>query len=233
MRDSGQFHDRKSGAKALVRVGRGIAGMLRSSLIAPLPAHNARGLYGRFVPRPDELAAWTARYPILATDDDFGMVSLNKMVIDLMGLSCIATTSVRTALHLAHVLPISLIVSDIMKPDIDGFEMLRLLRDDPVTWPIPVFFATARGTIDAQQMALASGAQGFLAKPYAIHDLQHLVTSTLLAYGNWRMPTTLDASLYATLTKPEREVFDMPGWGRVLTTLHRTEDTQSSGRRPV
>ncbi len=233
MHDSGEFHDRKNGGKVLVRVGRGIAGMLRSSLIDSLPAHNARGLYGRLMPRRDELAAWTARYPILATDDDFGMVSLNKMVIDLMGLSCIATTSVRTAIQLAHVLPISLILSDIMKPDIDGFEMLRKLRNDPVTWPIPVLFATARGTIDAQQMAMTLGAQGFLAKPYAIHDLQNLVTSTLLSYGNWRMPATLDARLYAILTKPETEVHDMPGWGRVLTTRHRAQNPPSGDRRPV
>lgn len=56
-----------------------------------------------------------------------------------------------------------LILLDIMMPDMDGYEVCRLLKSNSVTRDIPVVFLTAR--IDDDKKGLEIGAVGYLTKP--------------------------------------------------------------------
>jgi len=57
-----------------------------------------------------------------------------------------------------------LILLDIMMPEMDGYEVCRLLKSNPVTQGIPVVFLTAR-TDDDNNKGLKIGAVGYLTKP--------------------------------------------------------------------
>jgi adenylate cyclase len=61
--------------------------------------------------------------------------------------------------------PPELILLDIMMPDMDGFEVLRRLRQDPATASIPVIFLTALTSIEEEQSGLDLGAVDYIAKP--------------------------------------------------------------------
>jgi putative two-component system response regulator len=68
------------------------------------------------------------------------------------------------ALSIAQADPLpDLILLDIMMPDMDGYEVCRFLKINPVTRNIPVVFLTAR--MDDDQKGSEIGAVGYLTKP--------------------------------------------------------------------
>jgi CheY-like chemotaxis protein len=54
---------------------------------------------------------------------------------------------------------------DLMMPDLDGFETIRRIKNDPATANIPVIALTAKTTGTDRQLALDCGTSGFLTKP--------------------------------------------------------------------
>jgi DNA-binding response OmpR family regulator len=64
-----------------------------------------------------------------------------------------------------------LVLTDVMMPRIDGFELLRRLRADPATRDIPVIMLTARAGQEASVEGLEAGADDYLAKPFRTEEL--------------------------------------------------------------
>lgn len=65
-----------------------------------------------------------------------------------------------------------LIVSDVMMPELDGFELCRTLRQDPETDFIPVILLTARATSEDVVSGLDTGADDYVAKPFDPMELE-------------------------------------------------------------
>ncbi|MGY1884823.1 ATP-binding protein [Blastococcus sp. SYSU DS0753] len=65
----------------------------------------------------------------------------------------------------------ALVLTDVMMPRVDGFELLRALRGDPATRDIPVIMLTARAGQDASVEGLEAGADDYLAKPFRAAEL--------------------------------------------------------------
>ncbi len=61
--------------------------------------------------------------------------------------------------------PPDLILLDIMMPGIDGYEVCRLLKEDPKSAEIPVIFLTAKSAVEDEQMGLELGAVDYVTKP--------------------------------------------------------------------
>ena len=61
--------------------------------------------------------------------------------------------------------PPDLILLDIMMPDIDGFEVCRQLKEDPITCDIPIIFVTAKITTDDEIQGFELGAVDYITKP--------------------------------------------------------------------
>jgi two-component system OmpR family response regulator len=73
------------------------------------------------------------------------------------------------ALWMAQAAPYDAIVLDVMLPDVDGFEILRRLRDGRV-WT-PVLMLTARDAVADRVGALDGGADDYLTKPFSFEEL--------------------------------------------------------------
>ncbi|PRD64973.1 SpoIIE family protein phosphatase [Malikia granosa] len=58
-----------------------------------------------------------------------------------------------------------LILLDVMMPEMDGYQVLAVLKGDPATRSIPVIFVTARNDVDSETRALEAGAVDFIHKP--------------------------------------------------------------------
>lgn len=78
----------------------------------------------------------------------------------------------REGLEQAREVQPDLIVSDLMMPHVDGFEMLTALRTNIDTSHIPVLMLTARQDDDTRLKAFTLSADGFLAKPFRIDELK-------------------------------------------------------------
>jgi PAS domain S-box-containing protein len=72
-----------------------------------------------------------------------------------------------------------LILTDVMMPGLDGFELLRQLRADPELRDIPVIVLSARAGEEAKVEGLRMGANDYLVKPFSARDLLARVSSTV------------------------------------------------------
>ncbi|MBM4344373.1 MAG: response regulator [Deltaproteobacteria bacterium] len=75
----------------------------------------------------------------------------------------------------------SLIVTDLMMPGIDGLELVRQLRADPVLRHTPVIMLTAKGEVDDKVAGLEAGVNAWLTKPFSPREL--LSTARALLEG--------------------------------------------------
>ena len=99
-----------------------------------------------------------------------------------------------TALDLARQLQPDLVLTDLMMPGLDGVDLCRSLKADPLTSHLPVLLLTARHSDAARIAALDAGANDFLLKPFDLDHVRSKIENTL---------TTLDAARRRWLSQPE------------------------------
>jgi PAS domain S-box-containing protein len=72
-----------------------------------------------------------------------------------------------------------LLISDVMMPRLDGFGLLKALRDDQETAPLPVILLSARAGEEATLEGLQAGADDYLVKPFSARELLGRVAALL------------------------------------------------------
>ncbi|WP_258103478.1 two-component regulator propeller domain-containing protein [Marinoscillum sp. MHG1-6] len=77
----------------------------------------------------------------------------------------------REGVHKAIEIMPSLIISDIMMPELDGLELCKILKQDPKTKHIPIVLLTAKTAFDQKMQGLQFGADEYLTKPFSITEL--------------------------------------------------------------
>lgn len=66
---------------------------------------------------------------------------------------------------------IKVVLLDMMMPEMDGYEALRLMKGDAALRPVPVFAVTAQAMIGDRERCLEAGADEYLSKPVDIDQL--------------------------------------------------------------
>src|SRR2546425_2365097 len=108
---------------------------------------------------------------VLVVDDEPTLRQLlSEVLVADLGVRVAAAADGREALELARAEPPHLVLLDLRLPGVDGIEVLRQLRTDPVTRSVPVIVLTAAdaGHVEA---AVAVGADDWIAKPFDLDDL--------------------------------------------------------------
>ena len=78
----------------------------------------------------------------------------------------------REALQLLQTNKLDIVVSDVMMPEMDGYELTDHIKHNEIYSHLPIILLTAKTTEDDQHKALLTGADGFITKPFKIRDLQ-------------------------------------------------------------
>jgi len=112
---------------------------------------------------------------ILIVEDNELNMKLLRDVLEAYGYSTVTTGRGAAALTLAREHRPDLILLDLQLPDISGFDALRRLKDDEETRNIPVVAVTAFAMVGDERKALASGCDGYVAKPILLRDFLKLV----------------------------------------------------------
>ncbi|MBW4581044.1 MAG: response regulator [Tildeniella nuda ZEHNDER 1965/U140] len=115
---------------------------------------------------------------ILLADDNADMRDYVKRLLSLH-FQVETATNGRTALNAIQVNPPDLVLMDVMMPEMDGFELLRLLRTNPTTQDIPIVLLSARAGEEARIEGLAAGADDYLTKPFSARELLARVEANL------------------------------------------------------
>ncbi|MEG5035990.1 ATP-binding protein [Microcoleus sp. AT3-D2] len=75
--------------------------------------------------------------------------------------------------------PPNLVLTDVMMPGMDGFELLRSLRSNPATQDIPIILLSARAGEESRIEGLEAGADDYLIKPFSARELLARVEASL------------------------------------------------------
>jgi PAS domain S-box-containing protein len=118
------------------------------------------------------------RDTILLVDDNADMRDYLQRL--LSGTYHIATAADgKAAIEAIAAMPPDLVLTDVMMPRMNGFELLGTLRSQPGTEDIPIILLSARAGEEARIEGLAAGADDYLIKPFAARELVARVESTL------------------------------------------------------
>jgi protein-histidine pros-kinase len=120
---------------------------------------------------------------ILYVEDNPANATLMQVVLQGLGSLVTADTG-RSGIDLALAHRPDLIILDIQLPDIDGFEVLSLLRRHTETAPIPVLALSADAMPRDVRRGLAAGFLAYLTKPFDVDELLQAILAALDAGGN-------------------------------------------------
>ena len=113
---------------------------------------------------------------ILAVDDEEPIRRLLRANLSVAGFGVATASNGTTALVLLKEREPDLVLLDIMMPDLDGFHVLDLIRQDS---NVPVIMLTAKGGVAPLRDALAQGADGYILKPFSFLQLTSRIKAML------------------------------------------------------
>jgi len=116
---------------------------------------------------------------ILIIEDEPEMRRNITSLLRFKGYEPIAAENGRLGLELAHQHKPDLILCDVMMPELDGFGVLRALQTDLKLALIPFIFLTAKGEKDDLRSGMNLGADDYLTKPVANHELVEAIEARL------------------------------------------------------
>ncbi|MFZ0248220.1 response regulator [Candidatus Binatus sp.] len=116
---------------------------------------------------------------IMVVDDDQDTVAILAHHLRREGFVPIEANSGAQCLKLVHENEVDVILLDLMMPEMDGFEVVKALRDNAETAEIPIIMITARDDLDARAEGMRLGVSDFLAKPVFRRQLASRVRAQL------------------------------------------------------
>lgn len=102
---------------------------------------------------------------ILLIDDNEINLELMSYLLTAFGYAVRTADSGAKGLAVAATSPPNLILCDLMMPEMDGYEVVRKLKTDPLLAAIPVVAVTALAMVGDRATALDSGFDGYISKP--------------------------------------------------------------------
>jgi DNA-binding response OmpR family regulator len=113
---------------------------------------------------------------VLVVDDDIRMLRMMKRMLELEDFDAIAANCGEAALKAFDQQTPSLVLLDVMMPDMDGYEVCRRIREFS---QVPIIFVTARGDDKEKVDGLNIGADDYVTKPFAASELAARVRAVL------------------------------------------------------
>lgn len=168
---------------------------------------------------------------ILVADDDLGTRLFLSEYLQMFGYSVITAENGQAALDLVESYHPHLLITDIMMPRMDGYELVRQVRQRPEFRLLPVIFLTERSSTEERIRGYHLGCDFYLPKPFDMKELgamiRNLMERSQMMESEWRSrtqprpiptsgrntedfsPVPSDRSFSVKLTDREQEVLDL------------------------
>ncbi len=125
------------------------------------------------------------KHRIFVVDDEPDVVDLLHTILESGGFAVDFAIDPHVALSQLLDDPPDLLILDLMMPQLDGFELLKLFRQDQRGAEVPVLILSARSGHRDQILSLQCGADAYICKPFSPRDLLFEVRKLLqLANGD-------------------------------------------------
>ncbi|WP_091349013.1 response regulator transcription factor [Micromonospora rhizosphaerae] len=129
---------------------------------------------------------------VLVVDDEPTLTDLLSMALRYEGWQVRSAGSGMAALTAARQFQPDAVVLDVMLPDLDGFQVLRRLREQTPT--VPVLFLTARDAVEERIAGLTVGGDDYVTKPFSLEEVIARLRA-LLRRSGFAVATREDAVL--------------------------------------
>lgn len=120
---------------------------------------------------------------ILVVDDDEDIRLLLDFNLSSAGYEVLEATNGAAALDIIKKHTVNLIVTDLTMPVMDGYELIRIVKESPETSKIPVLMLTAREEERVSREGMANPPDDYLAKPFATAELYEKIAKLLSQGG--------------------------------------------------
>lgn len=121
-------------------------------------------------------------FNILVVDDSMSMRAIIKKVIAMSGFDVGEIAEAGNGLEALAKLEdfwADVVLTDIHMPEMDGVELLKKIKGDPMTASMPVVMITTESRDEVVSGALAMGAAGYIKKPFRPEDIKALLVDIL------------------------------------------------------
>ncbi|GAA6615734.1 response regulator [Scytonema sp. NUACC26] len=121
---------------------------------------------------------------ILAVEDNDDNLLLLTYALDSLGCRLICQKDSSTTVLVAKEYQPDLILLDILLPGKSGIDVVRSLKQEPLTRHIAAIAITALASAEDRERILRAGFDDYISKPYMIEDLEDMVRSYLRRKSN-------------------------------------------------
>ncbi|SHM53794.1 Response regulator receiver domain-containing protein [Chryseobacterium carnipullorum] len=108
---------------------------------------------------------------ILIVDDDPRNIFALKLTLKSRGYQIESCTMAQEAIQILKEQVIDIVLMDMMMPEMDGYEAIRMMRNTPSMSEIPVIAVTAQAMPEDRQKCIDAGAQDYVSKPIDVDQL--------------------------------------------------------------
>jgi len=116
---------------------------------------------------------------IIVVDDELDILDFVQLSLEADGFEVITASSGKEALAKIKQESPDLILLDLMMPQMDGYEVMKMLKADKQTRNIPVIMLTALAQADDKVKGLRTGADDYITKPFDLRELTLRVNAVL------------------------------------------------------
>lgn len=116
---------------------------------------------------------------LLLIDDDPNLILLVKDYLEFRGYEVVTAENGREALEVLEQEIPDMIICDVMMPEMDGYSLVKHVRENPLTSWVPVLFLSAKGQSQDRVKGLNTGADVYMVKPFEPEELVAQVESSL------------------------------------------------------
>ncbi|UCG39087.1 MAG: response regulator [bacterium] len=116
---------------------------------------------------------------ILVVDDDEAFLKMMKLILPREAYEVTATSDPAKVIQMAKTQGANLIMLDLMMPDLDGYEVCRMIRRDPGTRNIPILVVSAASGKTVLRKVHEAGADEHITKPFNQQDLLFCIDQLL------------------------------------------------------
>lgn len=135
---------------------------------------------------------------ILVAEDDPGIRLAVQDYLELSGYSVVTAEDGQEALSRLETYHPHLLVADIKMPRLDGYELVRQVRQRPQFRLLPVVFLTQRGSTEERIRGYEAGCDLYLPKPFEMEELgaviRNLLARSQMIHSEWRFASDSPAT---------------------------------------
>ncbi|QSJ18378.1 response regulator [Nostoc sp. UHCC 0702] len=116
---------------------------------------------------------------VLAVEDHDDSLLLMSYALESLGCRFICQADSSTTLVVAKEYQPDLIILDILLPGLSGIDVVHQLKQEPLTYQIPVVAVTALASREDREQILMAGFDEYISKPYMLEDLETIIQRLL------------------------------------------------------